>query len=119
MAYAVEEAGAIEAAEKLLKSMGERVSARKARLARFHGYLGECMKATGITKLSVDGLVTATLYPDRDDSVELEEGAEFPADLCADPKPPAPSKTKIKSAILAGQPVAGARIVRKDRLTIK
>lgn len=119
VAYAVEEASAIEAAEKLLKSMGERVSARKARLARFHGYLGECMKATGITKLSVDGLVTATLYPDRDESLELEEGAEFPADLCADPKPPAPSKTKIRAAILSGHPVAGARITRKDRLTIK
>jgi len=39
--------------------------------------------------------------------------------LCNDPKPPEPSKTKIKNAILAGEPVAGAYIVRKDRLTIK
>lgn len=119
VAYAVEEAASIEAAEKLLKIMGDRVSARKARLARFHSYLSECMKATGINKLSVDGLVSATLYPDRDESVEIEEGAVFPADLCADPKPPAPSKTKIRAAILAGQPIAGARIVRRDRLTIK
>lgn len=119
VAYAVEEAGAIAAAEILLRAMSERVAARKARLDRFHAYLGECMKSTGITKLSVDGLVTATLYPDRDESVELEEGATFPADLCADPKPPAPSKTKIRQAILSGLPVAGARIIRKDRLTIK
>lgn len=35
------------------------------------------------------------------------------------PKPPGPSKSKIKTAILAGEPVAGARIVRNDRLTIK
>ena len=31
----------------------------------------------------------------------------------------APSKTKIKAAIERGEPIAGARIVRRDRLTIK
>ena len=119
VAYAFEEAGAIESAEKMLKAMDERVAARKARLARFHAYLRDCMKATGVTKLSVDGLVNATFQAGRDESVELDDGATFPLELCADPKPPAPSKTKIKAAILAGQPVAGARIVRRDRLTIK
>ena len=59
------------------------------------------------------------LYVDRDEFVEIEEGAKFDPELCNDPKPPEPSKTKIKNAILAGQPVAGARIIRKDRLTIK
>lgn len=119
VAYAVEEAAAIETAEKLLKAMADRVAARKARLERFKGYLADNMKATGINKLSADGLFSATLYPERDESVELDDGATFPPELCADPKPPAPSKTKIKAAILSGQPVAGARIVRKDRLTIK
>lgn len=119
VAYAFEEAAAIEAAEKMLKQMAERVTARKARLTRFHDYLRDCMKATGVTKLSVDGLVTATFQAERDESVELEDGATFPPELCADPKPPAPSKTKIRAAILTGQPIAGARIVRRDRLTIK
>ena len=119
VAYALEEAAAIEAAEKLLKAMSERIAARKARVERFRVYMMDCMKSTGITKLSADGLVTATLYPDRDESVEIEPGAEFPIELCTDPKPPSASKTKIKAAILAGQPVAGARIVRRDRLTIK
>jgi hypothetical protein len=68
---------------------------------------------------SDDGLLTATLYRDRDESVEIDEGATFPAALCNDPKPPEPSKTKIKAAILAGEPVAGARIVKRDRLAIK
>jgi hypothetical protein len=49
----------------------------------------------------------------------LEDGAVFPPELCNEPKPPTPSKTKIKVAILAGEPVAGASIVRKDRLVIK
>jgi len=119
VAYSVEEAAGIAAAESMLKTMSERVAARKARLDRFKGYLAECMKATGINKLSVDGLVSATLYPDRDESVELEDGAEFPPELFNDPKPPAPSKSKIKAAILAGHPIAGARIVRRDRLTIR
>lgn len=119
VAYAVEESAAIEAAKKMLKTMGERVAAREARLNRFHGYIADCMKAAGVTKVSADGLATATLYPDRDESVELDADAVFPPELCSDPKPPAPNKTKIKAAILAGDPVAGARIVRRDRLTIK
>lgn len=78
------------------------------------------MKATKTYSVkSDDGLLRATLYEGRDESVELEDGAVFPAALCADPKPPGPSKTKIKAAILAGEPVAGARIVCKDRLTIR
>lgn len=78
------------------------------------------MKATGTTSIkSDDGLLSAVLYIERDESVELDEGATFPPELCADPKPPAPSKQKIRQAILSGQPIAGARIVRKDRLTIR
>ena len=83
-------------------------------------YLADNMKASGITEIKADDRsFVAKLYPDRDESVEIEDGAVFDAALCAEPKPPAPSKTKIKAAILAGQPVAGARIVRRDRLTIK
>ena len=119
VAYALEEAATIEAAKKLLRQMADNLGARETRLDRFKGYMAECMKAAGITQVAADGLARAILYPDRDESVELDDGAEFPADLCADPKPPAPSRAKIKAAILAGQPIAGARIVRRDRLTIK
>lgn len=119
VAYALEEAATVEAAKKLLKSMAENLKAREARLERFKGYMADCMKAAGITQVTADGLAKATLYPDRDESVELEEGAEFSADLCNDPKPPTPSLSKIKAAILAGHPVSGAKIVRRDRLTIK
>lgn len=87
---------------------------------RLHDYLKSAMIMTGTEKIkSDDGLLTATMYRDRDESVELEVDAEFPAELCNDPKPPGPSKTKIKAAILAGEAVAGAKIVRRDRLTIK
>ncbi len=78
------------------------------------------MQATGTASIkSDDGMLCATLSIDRDESIEIDDGAEFPPALCNDPKPPAPSRTKIKAAILKGEAVAGARIVRRDRLTIK
>lgn len=119
VAFAIDESAQIEAAKAMLKAMGEQLKAREARLDRFHSYMADCMRSAGITQVAADGLARATLYPLRDESVELDEGALFPIDLCVDPKPPAPSRAKIKAAILAGQPVAGARIVRKDRLTIR
>lgn len=119
VAYAKEEAGTIAAAKAMLKEMADKIASREKRLERFEAYMADCMKATGITEVKHEtGLWGAKLYLDRDESVELEEGATFPPELCNDPKPPAPSKSRIKAAIKAGQPVAGARIVRKDRLTI-
>lgn len=102
----------------------ERIKALQAtyerRAEQMRAYLADSMKASGITEIKADDRsFVVKLYPDRDESVELEDGAEFPASLCNDPKPPAPSKSKIKAAILAGEAVAGARIVRRDRLTIK
>jgi len=119
VAYAIDEAAQIEAAKAMLKAKAAQLAAREARQEKFRAYMAECMKATGVSKLSADGLATATLYPDRDESVEIDDGAVFDQSLCVDPKPPGPSKAKIRAAILAGEPVAGARIVRKDRLTIK
>lgn len=95
-------------------------AAYQKRADHLRQYLADNMKASGITEIKADDRsFVVKLYPDRDESVEIEDGATFPPQLCADPKPPEPSKTKIKAAILAGEPVAGARIVRKDRLTIK
>lgn len=119
VAYAKEEAATLESAKALIKDMQAKIEAREHRLDRFKGYMADCMKATGILEVKHDlGLFGAKLYLDRDESVEIDEGAVFPASLCNEPKPPTPSKTKIKKAIAAGEAIAGARIVRKDRLTI-
>lgn len=106
------------------KAAVDRIKALQAayerRAEHLRTYLAENMKASGITEIKADDRsFVVKLYPERDESVEIEDGATFPPELCAEPKPPAPSKTKIKAAILAGEPVAGARIVRRDRLTIK
>ena len=120
VAYAKEEAATIAAAKAMLKDMAAKIEAREKRLGRFGDYLADCMKATGIQEVKHEaGLFGARLYLGRDESVELDDGATFAPELCNDPKPPAPSKTKIRQAILSGTPVAGARIIRKDRLVIK
>ena len=120
VAYDIDEAATIKAMKEALARAADHLKAREARHERFRAYMADCMKATGVSKLSSpDGLFTATLYADRDVSIELDEGAVFPPELCNAPKPPTPSKTLIKAAIERGEPIAGARIVRKDRLTIK
>lgn len=107
-------------ADEVMKRVKARKEASERKAEHLRDYLSANMKASGITEIrSDDGSFAVKLYPDRDESVELEEGATFPDELCVDPKPPAPSKAKIKAAILAGQPIAGAKIIRKDRLTIK
>lgn len=119
VAYAKEEAATIASAKAMLKEMADKIASREKRLERFEAYMADCMRVTGITEVRHEtGLWGAKLHLDRDESVELEEGATFPPELCNDPKPPAPSKSKIKAALKAGEPVAGARLVRKDRLTI-
>ena len=106
------------------KAASERIKALQtvyeAKAARIRAYLTDNMKASGINELKAnDGSFVVKLFIDRDESVELDENVTFPAALCSEPKPPAPSKTKIKKAIEAGEAVAGARIVRRDRLQIK
>ena len=111
------DAAAAEAAIKRISALAKSYE-RKAEHLR--DYLAQNMAVAGITEIKAEdrGFVVK-LYEGRDESVEIDEGVTFPPELCNEPKPPAPSKTKIRAAILAGQPVAGARIVRRDRLTIK
>lgn len=102
------------------QEIADRIAREQKDQERLKDYLHAAMTMAGVSKIkSDDGLLSATLYPERDESVEIDDGMIFPAALCNEPKPPAPSKTKIKAAILAGEPVAGARIIYKDRVTIK
>jgi hypothetical protein len=109
--------GMLDAAIKELSAKKKAIAARNASLKV---YLSANMKEHGITSIKAnDGTFEAKLYLDRDESVVIQDGAVFPPELCGIPKPPEPSKTLIKAAINAGHPVAGAIIVRNDRLTIK
>ena len=118
MAYCKDEAATIKGLKELVKEASDKLKARENRLERFKRYMADSMKAAGVDVIDA-GFLTAKLLHERDESIELDEGAEFPPELCNAPKPPEPSKTKIKAAILSGEAVAGARIVRRDRLEIK
>lgn len=109
-----------EQAKNAIKRIKALQTAYERKSEKLRDYLSENMKTAGIHEIKAsDGSFVVKLYVDRDESVVLDEGVVFPLHLRADPKPPEPSKAKIKEAILAGEPVAGAYIVRKDRLTIK
>lgn len=109
-----------EQAKTAIKRIKALQTSRENKANRLREYLAENMRISGISEIKADdGSFEVKLYADRDTSVEIEDGATFPLELCNDPKPPEPSKTKIKNAILAGEAIKGAQIVRKDRLTIK
>lgn len=121
VAYLKDEAATIEAQDLILAQMAAHIKARKARLERFKDYIQASMLEAGVECIaSADGLFRAVLERDRDISVEIDTGAVIPPEFCLEPKPPAPSKSLLRKAIEAGQPVpAGVRLVRKNRLTIK
>jgi hypothetical protein len=105
------------------KEVIDRIQARKKsyerKAQRLRDYLAENMKVAGITEIKADDRsFVIKLYPERDESVQIDDGIAFPIELC-NIKPPEPSKLKIKAAILAGEPIIGARIITKDRLVIK
>ena len=103
-----------------IKRMQKRLKSAKRASEWLHDYLAENMATTGISKIDAeDGSFQATLYLERDVSVEIANGATFPPELCNPPKLGEPSKTLIKAAIEAGEPIKGAMIVRKHRLVIK
>ncbi len=106
--------------DELLKSIKARRDAIENKRTRLVDYLRDNMKFSGITELKAnDGSFTAKLLIERDESIEIDEGTAFPPELCNAPAPPSPSKSLIRAAILRGEAIAGARIVRKDRLEIK
>lgn len=116
--YIIDKRGDVAKAKNEIARLERYVKCEETKIAALEKCMAINMRFTGIT--TVNGLgFTAVLQIDRDESVELDDGIAWPVSLCNEPKPPTPSKTKIKAAIMAGEPVAGARIVKSDRLTIK
>ena len=82
--------------------------------------LQSAMTVTGTKSIaSTDGTFKATLYKERDASIEVFDENQIPADYMKEiPATYRPDKQLIKKAINDGFDVAGAKIVKKDRLTI-
>lgn len=106
--------------EDYAKEMAAKAKTIRKRADWMKRYLAEHMAALGITEIKDErGLFKAKLSPGRDASVEIYDERQLPADYLREiPAKHEPDKVLIKKAISDGFEVPGARIVKKDRLTI-
>ena len=103
------------------KQMAERAEPLEKRASRLREYLAEQMKRTGITEIvASDQSFSATLYIERDASIDVFDAKQLPEAFMQPPKvvAAAPDKRAIAAAIKRGEDVPGARIVKRDRLTL-
>lgn len=103
------------------KALLERVKTARKRSAWLRQYLASHMGAAGILSIkSDDGTFSAKLETGRDESVDVFDAAQLPQDYMREiPAKHEPDKALIKKALKDGFDVPGARIVAKDRLTIR
>jgi hypothetical protein len=103
------------------KALLARVKTARKRSDWLKQYLQSHMGAAGVLSIqSDDGTFSAKLDKERDESVEIFDEAQLPADYMREiPATTEPDKALIKKAMKDGFEVPGARLVKKDRLTIK
>lgn len=120
VAYILESDKQADMLEAHAKEVMERVKAQRNRNKRLREYLAHHMAASGVLSIKDErGLFSAKLEHERDESVEVFDAAMVPADYMREKVTREPDKTLIKRAIGDGFDVPGARIAKKDRLTIK
>lgn len=107
--------------EQHAKSLLDRVKTARKRSQWLRQYLSSHMAAAGVMSIkSDDGTFTAKLDIGRDESVDVWDAAQVPADYMREiPAKQEPDKTLIKKAIKDGFEVPGAKLIAKDRLTLK
>jgi hypothetical protein len=107
--------------EEYAKELMDRVKAQRKRSDWLRGYLASHMAACGITEIKDErGIFKAHLQVGRDEAVEVFDQQQVPMDYMREiPAKVEPDKTLIKKAIKDGFEVPGAKLVRRDRLTIK
>lgn len=120
-AYILEADRSIESVKQYIKDLSAKVKSAEKRQDWLRRYLQEHMSAAGITDISDErGVFKASLAVGRDESVEVFDDAQIPQDYLREvPAKYEADKTLIKKAIKDGFEVPGARLVKKDRLTIK
>jgi hypothetical protein len=120
-AFVLENNTQADMVEAHAKELLDRVRKARKRSEWLKQYLASHMAACGVLTIKAnDGTFTATLSPGRDESVDIFDAAQLPQDYLREiPAKYEPDKTLIKKAIKDGYEVPGARIVAKDRLTIK
>lgn len=103
------------------KDLLDKVKTARKKSEWLRGYLASNMAATGILSIkSDDGTFTAKLEKERDVSVDVFDEKQLPADYLVEvPATFKPDKKLIKKALDDGFNVPGARLLRKDRLTLR
>lgn len=106
--------------EEHAKAMLEKVKSARKRSNFIRQYLADHMKLAGITEIkSDDGTFKAKLEIERDESVEIFDEAQLEGGYLKSKTTFTPDKTLISKAIKVGIEVPGARLIKKDRLTLK
>lgn len=120
-AYILDTEAQAQMVEDHAKALMARVKAARNNMQRLREYLQFHMAASGVLSIkSDDGTFFAKLEQARDEAIDVFDLAQLPPDYMREiPAKQEPDKTLIKKAIKAGYEVPGARIVAKDRLTIK
>jgi hypothetical protein len=120
-AFVLENNAQADMVEAHAKSLMERVKSARKRSDWLKAYLASHMAACGIQSIkSDDGTFCAKLEVGRDESVEIYEPQSIPEDYMREvPAKYEPDKVLIRRAIKDKFTVPGARLVAKDRLTIK
>lgn len=107
--------------EDYAKELLDRVKTQRKRIDWLKGYLQSHMTACGITEIKDErGIFKATLAVGRDEAIEVFDAAQVPADYLREvPAKFEPDKALIKKAIKDGFEVPGAKLIKRDRLTVK
>lgn len=120
-AYILESERQAEAIEEYVKDLSTRLNAQRKKLEWLRGYLASHMAACGIDEIKDErGIFKATLQRARDEAVEVFDEKQIPADFMLEvPATVKPDKVAMKKAFKEGIEIPGAKLVRRDRLTIK
>lgn len=120
-AFVLENDAQAEMVELHAKSLLDRVRTARKRSQWLRQYLSSHMAAAGVMSIkSDDGTFSAKLEIGRDESVDVWDVAQIPADYMREiTAKTEPDKTLIKKAIKDGFEVPGAKLIAKDRLTIR
>lgn len=120
-AYLIESERQADAADDYLKELASRVKAARKRSEWLRGYLQSHMAACGVLELKDErGIFKATLSPGRDESVEVFDETQVPFNYMVEvPATQKPDKVLMKKAMHEGFEIPGARLIKRDRLTLK
>jgi len=119
-AYILNMGAQLDAMTEHMLRIKERHEALANKQEKLREYLQANMKRTGISEIDAnDGTFRVKLQIERDASVEVFEEGLLPPDFLREvPAKYAPDKKLIGQALKEGHDVPGARIVKRDRLTI-